>query len=198
MSGMDDGDKAGLRRGLRAGVLGLSAAQRAAESERLRRRLLEQPIWARARRILLYAPMVDEPDVWPLLEEALAQGREVALPRFVEGSGVYEACRVADPVRGVRLGRYGLREPVAGAARVDAKQLDLLLVPGIGFTLDGGRLGRGQGYYDRFLAGVPGFKCGVAFDNQIVPKLPIEPHDVCLDCILTPSRWHPTGRGAEF
>ena len=76
-------------------------------------------------------------------------------------------------------------------------RLDLALVPGIGFTLDGGRLGRGKGYYDRLLAEVPVMKCGVAFECQIADEFPLESHDVQLNCILTPTRWHLVGGRAR-
>jgi 5-formyltetrahydrofolate cyclo-ligase len=65
----------------------------------------------------------------------------------------------------------------------------LILVPGVAFDLRGGRLGRGRGYYDRLLSGLQGYRCGVAFDEQIVDRVPLEPHDASLNCILTPSRW---------
>ncbi|MBP9903534.1 MAG: 5-formyltetrahydrofolate cyclo-ligase, partial [Verrucomicrobia bacterium] len=68
-------------------------------------------------------------------------------------------------------------------------RLDLVLVPGVAFDPRGGRLGRGQGYYDRLLAGVRGTKCGVAFDEQIVDAVPVGPLDIRLNCILTPTRW---------
>jgi 5-formyltetrahydrofolate cyclo-ligase len=54
--------------------------------------------------------------------------------------------------------------------------------------MKGRRLGRGAGYYDRILEKVPGFTCGIAFDEQISGELPVEPHDVLVDCILTPTR----------
>ena len=68
-------------------------------------------------------------------------------------------------------------------------RLDFVLVPGIAFDLQGRRLGRGKGYYDRLLAEVRGKTCGVAFDEQIVDEIPVEPHDIHVNCILTPTRW---------
>ncbi|MEY2466031.1 MAG: 5-formyltetrahydrofolate cyclo-ligase, partial [Verrucomicrobiota bacterium] len=69
------------------------------------------------------------------------------------------------------------------------KPLDLILVPGVAFELHGRRLGRGKGFYDRLLADMRGTTCGVAFDEQIVAEIPVEPHDVHLDYLLTPTRW---------
>ncbi|HLP77584.1 MAG TPA: 5-formyltetrahydrofolate cyclo-ligase, partial [Candidatus Paceibacterota bacterium] len=74
-------------------------------------------------------------------------------------------------------------------APVSLNQLDLVLVPGVAFDACGRRLGRGKGFYDRLLADTRGIKCGVAFDEQIVTGIPVEPHDVLVDCILTPTRW---------
>ena len=87
------------------------------------------------------------------------------------------------------LGHFGIREPRSHCARFPSDQLDLILVPGVAFDLHGRRLGRGKGYYDQLLGALRGTTCGVAFDQQIVDEIPVEPHDVRLDCILTPTRW---------
>jgi 5-formyltetrahydrofolate cyclo-ligase len=67
--------------------------------------------------------------------------------------------------------------------------LDLILVPGVAFDLQGRRLGRGKGYYDQLLGALHGTRCGVAFDQQVVDEIPMAPHDMTLHCILTPTRW---------
>jgi 5-formyltetrahydrofolate cyclo-ligase len=71
--------------------------------------------------------------------------------------------------------------------------LDLVLAPGVAFDLQGHRLGRGKGFYDRLLADVRGVKCGVAFDEQIVDAVPVGPLDVGVDCLVTPTRWLEVG-----
>jgi 5-formyltetrahydrofolate cyclo-ligase len=98
---------------------------------------------------------------------------------------------VCDPGTDLQPGAFGISEPAPGCEVVDLKTLDLVLVPGVGFALNGFRLGRGKGHFDRLLAQIPGFKCGVAFDWQVAVEIPTEPHDVQLNCILTPTRWHP-------
>jgi 5-formyltetrahydrofolate cyclo-ligase len=60
--------------------------------------------------------------------------------------------------------------------------------PGLAFAVDGRRLGRGKGFYDRMLAAVDGLTCGVAFDEQLVEELPVDPHDIRVSWILTPTR----------
>ena len=72
---------------------------------------------------------------------------------------------------------------------MELNRLDLVLVPGVAFDLNGRRLGRGKGYYDRLLAEFEGWTCGVAFDQQVVEAVPSEPHDMRLTCLVTPTRW---------
>jgi 5-formyltetrahydrofolate cyclo-ligase len=89
----------------------------------------------------------------------------------------------------LQLGHFGIREPETRCARLTSGKLDLILVPGVAFDLRGGRLGRGKGYYDRLLRELRGTTCGVAFEEQIVGEIPVEPHDVRLKFLLTPTRW---------
>jgi len=139
--------------------------------------------------------MADEPDIQPLFEDALKDGKTSLLPRYSMESRHYLPCQVRDFSCELQVGAFGIQEPSAACPIFDRKKLDLALVPGIGFAFDGSRLGRGKGYYDRLLAEISGCKCGVAFDWQIAPQIPAEPHDVRLDCILTPTLWHDvTGR----
>jgi 5-formyltetrahydrofolate cyclo-ligase len=182
--------KAGLRRQMREALKNFSPAQRAADSEKIRQLLQGQSRWINARAVLLFVPLASEPDIRPLLAQALADGKVVALPRFSTDSGIYQPAQLRDSVHDLRPGPFGVLEPDSARPIIPANQLDFALVPGIGFSLVGGRLGRGQGHYDRLLAEVSGFKCGVAFDCQVADRLPMEPHDVRLNCILTPARWH--------
>jgi len=181
--------KAELRRRLRASLQAMSDAERAAGSRLICERLIGEPLWRDARSVLLFMPTRLEPDVTPLLDKALREGRRVALPRYRAADDAYEACWVERPETDLAPGLYGIREPGKNCAAVAGNALDLVLAPGIGFSPLGGRLGRGKGYYDELLASVPGVTCGVAFDCQVTFDVPVESHDVVLNCILTPTRW---------
>jgi 5-formyltetrahydrofolate cyclo-ligase len=146
-------------------------------------------VWQRARTVFLFWPMDRELDTRLVIEAALREGRVVALPRFSPARGVYEPVQVSDPALDLIPGRLGILEPRDGCPEVELIRLDFVLVPGLGFGPDGRRLGRGKGFYDRMLARVGGWKCGVAFEQQIIDGIPLEPHDVCVDCLLTPARW---------
>jgi len=182
--------KAALRRKLRAEFQRHSAVEMAADSAQIRVQLAQQDLWRKIRSILFYVPLPGEPDLWPLVAEALNAEKIVTLPRYVASEDQYVACSIKDTVRDLRPGQYGILEPLDSCPPFDLNQLDLAIVPGIGFTLNGYRLGRGKGYYDRLLAKVSGIKCGVAFDWQTAVELAPEPHDIRLNYILTPTLWH--------
>jgi len=146
----------------------------------------------------LYAPLADELDVEPLWRDALTTGKTLALPRFYPETGSYLACRVLNPAEDLKPGQFGIPEPGVNCPPVALKRLDFILAPGVGFTLDGRRLGRGKGFYDRLLSSVRGSKCGIAFDEQIVDDIPAELHDIRLDYILTPTRWFRAGQDAVW
>jgi len=183
------GLKARLREEVRARVTGIAEDVRREVSSKARALLARQAAWQKAGSVLLFAPLKNELDIWPLLEDALKAGKSVALPRFQESAGRYEACQITHLERDVELGRYGIREPAKSLQPVQLNRLDFALVPGVAFDLHGRRLGRGKGYYDVLLAGMLGKTCGVAFDEQIVREVPVEPHDSDVNCILTPTRW---------
>ncbi|HWX19897.1 MAG TPA: 5-formyltetrahydrofolate cyclo-ligase [Candidatus Binatia bacterium] len=186
-TGLQD-SKAALRRQVREQLNAMTPAQRSGDSAQARTLLLQQLIWHQAKSVLFFAPLPQELDLWPLLEEALAAGKSVGLPRFASEANRYMACQVKDPARDLHLGQFGIREPVQSCLPLPF-MLDLILVPGVAFDLHGRRLGRGKGHYDQLLTAMRGTTCGVAFDEQIVRAVPVEPHDVHLNCLLTPTRW---------
>lgn len=179
--------KAELRRRAREILKSISPGARAASGEKLRDIICAQPVWRNARAVLLYAPLPNEPDALPLFHAAKSQRKLVALPRFSAATGTYLAAEADEAT--LVPGAFGALEPPSGALII--KALDFILTPGLGFDLQGRRLGRGKGFYDRLLSEAPAgcVKCGVAFDEQILPHIPAESHDVSVDFIATPSQW---------
>jgi 5-formyltetrahydrofolate cyclo-ligase len=181
--------KAALRIQIRAAQGRILPAGRATASAQACSLLGKQAVWKKAQSVLFFAPLPEEPDIWPMVQAALAGGKIVALPRFVPETNAYAACRVKNPASDIRSGQFGIREPNECCAPVPSNRFDLILVPGMAFDLRGHRLGRGKGFYDQLLGLVRGTKCGVAFDEQIVAEIPVEAHDMQMNCLLTPTRW---------
>lgn len=138
--------------------------------------------------VLLFAGMSQEPDLLPLLEAVgegyPANGRKFCFPKVSgEEIEVYEVGGRGELISG----RYGIKEPdPARALRVAVRSIDLVLVPGVAFGMRGERVGRGKGYFDRFLPGLrPGAAVvGTCFCCQIFESLPLETHDFPMKYIV--------------
>ena len=135
--------------------------------------------------MLAFAPMPGEIDIWPLLAELAAGGQKLCLP-LITGPGIMEARAVRDLAR-LKPNSYGIMEPPPESPVIDPAGLDLVLTPGLAFSKDLWRLGRGGGYYDRFLANCGAFRLGLARDLQIVGHLPHDPHDLRMQAVLSES-----------
>jgi 5-formyltetrahydrofolate cyclo-ligase len=184
--------KSALRATIRTALEKISPAVRAVESIDLCERLKTQ--MPSAHTILFFAPLPDELDVWPVLELSLALGTTCALPFIDATKKTYGARWLNKLATDIVAGKFGVREPAAGCVEIPLNRFDLVLVPGIAFDLQGNRLGRGQGFYDRLLEKASGIKCGVGYDFQLLENIPIETHDAKVDFILTPSRCVKAGK----
>jgi 5-formyltetrahydrofolate cyclo-ligase len=183
-------DKEQLRQTMREEAKRHSAEERAEASRQICERIRAQEIWKSARKILLFVPTSYEPDMWPLIRD----GKQVSLPAFNVMLGHYEPRDIKED-SDLIVGQFGIREPKLTCPLADNSTLDLVLAPGIAFTLDGTRLGRGKGYYDRLLEKVRTLKIGICFDWQVLPRIPRDGHDVLMDYLATPMRWHRTTQG---
>jgi 5-formyltetrahydrofolate cyclo-ligase len=182
--------KAALRERLRAEAAQRTSEERRQGSQAICARLEQQPVWQNAGKVLAFMALEHEPDLTGLLHKYVGAGKTLALPRFDSAVGSYGAVRVTDPASQLVPGKYGVLEPNADCSLLPLNELDLALVPGIGFSLNGCRLGRGKGYFDRMLCEVRGWICGVAFDWQVTVEIPSEQHDIHVNSIVTPTRWH--------
>ncbi len=137
-----------------------------------------------AKSVMLFAPMADEPDIWPLIDLLLARRRTVVLPAV--SGGVIVPCEYrGDDI--LVSSSYGALEPSTQYA-VDASIIELVLVPGVAFDIKGHRLGHGMGHYDRFLAPLNCIKIGLCYEVQMEQAVPFEPHDVTMDAVCTDTR----------
>ncbi len=144
-------------------------------------RLAVWPPLASARTVLAYLAFRNELDLQPLF--TLLPHVRWALPR-VAGRGL--VIHPYDPQRLVRH-RFGMWEPDPALPVIEPGELDVVLVPGVAFDPQGGRLGYGGGYYDRFLPTTRALRVGIAADSCLVDSLPCGELDVRMDWIATPS-----------
>lgn len=138
--------------------------------------------------VALYAPLPGEPDLRPAALEFLRLGVPLYLPRCLPDSSL--AFARVEGWEDLRPGRLGILEPPGDAPVASLALLGSVVVPGVAFDLAGYRLGRGAGYYDRTFSGAiarPDL-VGVAFDWQLVERLPREEHDVPMARVITDRR----------
>jgi 5-formyltetrahydrofolate cyclo-ligase len=174
---------------------GLPEPERASASRAIAARLEALPAWDSARTVALYASMGAEVDTGALARRAAAAGKRVVWPRLARSGTAMEfaACGLDDLVPGPARAL----EPPPSAPAVPPAEIDLVLVPGLAFDPRCGRLGRGRGHYDATLSGLSptAFRAGLAFESQVVPEVPVEPHDVPLDAVITEARVLLAGHG---
>ncbi len=134
---------------------------------------------------MLFASLPDEFSTRVLIAQALKDGKTVALPRTAARSGEILPMRLREP-SGLVLGTYHIPEPADGEP-IALKELQFVLVPGRAFDDKGNRLGRGRGYYDRFLSRLPAgtVKCGAGYDCQLLDEVPTKAGDVPVDLVVT-------------
>lgn len=178
--------KAELRRTIKERLSQMTENDRRIESQiivqELMKRMPETPSV-----IAAYSPYVDEPDIRPLLTKLLEQKNVICMGKIEAQRMIMHRVRSFDDIG--RNPVTNILEPTVNDP-VDESTITLAIIPGRAFTRQGQRMGRGKGGYDRWLAEQstknPMMKTiGVCFDCQLLPELPIEPHDRLVDAVLT-------------
>ncbi len=172
------------------------AERRAADGER-NRRICEMSCYRKAELLLFYVSYRSEADTHILLRKALQEGKVVAVPK-VEGQDlvfyrITAWSELAEGYRGILEPDTGKAEPVDDKTYAQGKTV--LFVPGCAFDEQGGRMGYGGGFYDRFLEEHPQVgSVALGFEEQLVENVPREEHDKCVDWIVTEKRVIKTGK----
>jgi 5-formyltetrahydrofolate cyclo-ligase len=180
-----------IRRSIRAVRRGLSEAERLARSRRVWERVADLSCYQRAHMVLSYMAFDHEVLTDGLMQQAMASGKQLVLPMVLGERQDMALYAIEDLGRDVAPGYRGILEPQSRRTRtVPPEILDLAFIPGVAFDLRGGRLGFGAGFYDRLLSrlprGIP--TVGLAFDFQVIPRLPFQSHDMLLEAIVTEHR----------
>ncbi len=153
-------------------------------------KIIEQKIYRNAKTIMVYMPIKNEVAIEALIESAWADQKIVLFPKVNPITKMMDVYKVTD-WNGLEKGNYGIPEPkIGGIPPFPVEEIDVVLIPGVGFDEQGFRLGYGGGYYDRFFdrfEALP-YKIGVAFEMQVINQLPVEHHDYPVDEVITERR----------
>lgn len=154
-------------------------------------RLFEFANYLESRIALLYTPAVNEVDTLDIIERSFAYSKIIVLPSFDPDTYQMTLMKIDTPEKDLIEGPRGNLEPNPERCKVvPIDCLDIAIVPGIALDEKGGRIGSGQGYYDRLIPNLPitTRKVGLVFEDQIVPLVPQESHDKHVDIIVTEAR----------
>ena len=153
------------------------------ESSAFINRLKDNSHFLHAHTLLLYSALPDEVPTQTLIDELVAQGKTVLLPRVVSDTDM-ELRRYSSPAD-LQQGAFGIMEPT-GELFTDYAAIDVAIIPGMAFDDEGHRLGRGKGYYDRFLAKLSPttYKIGLCFSWQRVDHVSTDDHDIPMDEVI--------------
>lgn len=157
-------------------------------AEAIHTRLFEIEAWRKAVTVAVTVSTNGEIETRAIIERAWAEGKTVCVPKCRPKSKAldFRTLRRFDQLETVY---FGLLEPIESMTEiVRPERLDLIVVPGLLFDTRGYRLGFGGGYYDRFLKKCSALKIAQATEEQLVDRIPEEPHDVPVDMIVTPKR----------
>lgn len=145
--------------------------------------------------IIAYFPFRSEIDTRVIIEKAFKQGKKVALPKVNKKK--LDLYYIESLFSGLEPGCYDIMEPVPSECeRALPLEIDLAIVPGVGFDTGMNRLGYGGGFYDRLLREIPpqAPKIALAFDLQVVDRLPVSEHDLKIDILITESGIYGPGK----
>jgi len=174
-------DKKALRAQIRGLKRAMTEEQIVTKSVRLGELFAQSELYKNAKTIYGYLPYNQEVRTVAMLEQAIADGKKVAVPKCYGDTMKFI---YMDDLSKVESGYAGIPEPVADEPVADDKTA-LVLMPGMAFTERGDRMGYGGGFYDKFLAAEPDHPTlALCYDFQMVESLPTEEYDIPVDCVL--------------
>lgn len=177
-------DKSDIRKKIKALRTMMLETEKIAAAEEVFARLEETAAFLMSDRILMYHSLPDELPTHGFLNK-WKDKKHFYLPRV---NGVNLEILPYDESR-LELGSFHIEEPT-GSEMVDPEEIELVVVPGVAYDRKGNRLGRGKGFYDRFLASIGAAKIGVGYEFQLFDEIPSEPHDVRMDMVITQRSCH--------
>lgn len=154
-------------------------------------KLMQMEEFKRADNVMCYLSFGNEVDTSDIVETCLKEGKRLFIPVIVKnntGTSIMEASKLLDPIKDLCPGTMGILEPREDKLRIaNPESIDFIVIPGLAFDREGGRLGYGRGYYDGFLPRLKKdcFQMAVAFSFQVIDKVPTDDKDKPVSRILT-------------
>ncbi|MDO8525168.1 MAG: 5-formyltetrahydrofolate cyclo-ligase [Candidatus Omnitrophota bacterium] len=158
-----------------------SELEKTEKSGIIKNKLFNEEVFKKASVVMFYVSLKDEVNTLSMIDEAIGIGKRVCVPVIIKEEKRLIAGEIKDSMADLKRQHFGIYQPIKGRVKeVPLEDIDLIVVPGIAFDKKNFRLGRGHGYYDRFLSALPDHTrtIGLAFDFQVVEDLPKDAHDI--------------------
>ncbi|MCX5668402.1 MAG: 5-formyltetrahydrofolate cyclo-ligase [Candidatus Omnitrophica bacterium] len=177
-----------IRRHIKNIISSYSMLEKAQKSAIIKSKLFNEEEFKKAKVVMFYVSLKDEVDTLSMIDEALKTGKRIAVPVILKEEKRLIAGEIHNRLEDLESQHFGIYQPMQDRVKeIPLDDIDLVVVPGVAFDRKNIRLGRGHGYYDRFLSGLPKRTktIGLAFDFQVLEDLPQDPHDVPVSKIIT-------------
>jgi len=186
MSENEQSIKAEVRQACLCQRTSLGEKERKRKSVIIQQKLMDLPEFKLAKTVMLFLNFREEVETTAMAEATIAAKKKLILPRCAP-HGVLLPIEVRDLIQDIEPGTYGIREPKLALGVVEPSEIDLIIVPGSGFDLQGERLGYGGGYYDRFFMLLNPLtpRIALGFECQIIPRVPVGKHDAKMTMLIT-------------
>jgi len=172
-------------------IQSISAEELAVKNARIENRLFEFANFIESHIVLLYMPHQNVVDTHNMIQRCFEYQKIVALPAFDTGNNAMQLYKVDDFPKDMKPGPRQIMEPDPERCKIiPIDRIDIAIMPGVALDEKGGRIGSGEGYYDRFIGKLPitTRKVALSLECQIVQQIPMESHDKYMDIIITEDR----------
>ena len=179
--------KSELRAMIKEEMANLDYAKKKIMDEKIRNNIYGLGQYCTAKTIFTYVSKDKEANTIDLITNSISLGKIVCVPLSKKNNKSLEIRKIEE-LKDLKLGNFNILEPNESTKIINPKEIELLFIPGLAFGTGCERLGRGGGYFDRFLLESKGLKVGLAYEFQIFKSLPIQKHDIKMDMIITDAR----------
>ena len=179
--------KSELRAIIKEKILDMDYGKKTKMDKKIRDNIYSLEEYCTAKNIFTYVSKGKEVDTIDLITHSIDIGKTVCVPLTKKDTNSLEIRKIED-LTDLMVGNFDILEPNEHAKKANTKEIELLFIPGLAFGTGCERLGRGGGYFDRFLSKSCGLKIGLAYEFQIFDSLPVQKHDIKMDMIITDAR----------
>lgn len=176
--------KNSIRKSILENMTDLEVGERKEIEDSLHENLFNTDLWKNAESIGVTVSQDSEWDTKGIIEQAWEENKKASVPKSIHKTRELHFYQL-DDFDQLEVGYYDLQEPQPEKTiRIEAEDIDLLIVPGIAFSKQGYRIGFGGGFYDRFLSNFPNHTVSLAYTKQLITDIPVEEHDIPVDLIV--------------